>query len=467
MLKKFTERIQSLTSAELIFIILAFHSIFFLMSEVSEQSFATNYRTGFFLSSPNTHLINSPQVHKGFVIQIEECLTDKDCQISSLEIADDLGPALIFWLGNKFTPVIDDYSQINPNAYTKSKDHPLISRIFYIVIHFIFLILLLLWSKKTLGTAAALILNLSLSFFENFFFIAYSNDVYLFPVYMITVCLGLISFKHNTFKKVLVLGMVAGILCWFRSSSWIIFVGFCFVYFIYLIFKKQYKDSVKIGVGLLTAYLFFKLPLVIFNNPYHIFWHSMHAGLYEHGGIKTHDNKFIPLHLIKPEDYKNSVVVFDSWMDAIQSNIVSLHDPKIKIYSKEYESVLKQNYFELLKHDPIENLKFYLARIPKILSFYPYKEHVPSGEINFKPYNQFFGYLFFIIFILFIVNKQISSIYKVTFSFFLASSSIPSFLVHPNYIIYNAPILFSQWMIILILLSTTLKQYYRSQPLIQ
>lgn len=456
-LTTFYQRIKRITVKELLLITLVCHSFFFILAEISNYPFALNLRSQFFLASSNS---NNSASHNGFVIQLEKCLRDPNCNIRQINIADDIGPGLLFWIANKITPIKSQDAEFNSLAFSNAKSHPLLSRVIYIFIHFLFISLYVIWSSAILGKMVTLMSSLSLCVFENLFFISYSNDVYFFPIYTIILCIGLLLANHlnKSLTYYGFIGAFVGLLCWFRSSSWYIFLFFVLTFIATSFLKRKFNLHRGMLIALTCCYLFLKIPFLFFSNPYHIFWHSLHAGLFEKGGIVTVNNEFIPLHLASSKDLHGSIGSFDRWMDVVQAKIVNQKNPNTKIYSSEYEQIIKNDFFRLLKINPKKNLQFYLERIPSILSFNPFKEHLPTGEINYNPLNKVLGYLFgsFLIFFLFL--KSINRSCKFLLLSILAAATAPSLVVHPNYVIYNAPILFTQWLIIFITLSSIIKK---------
>lgn len=457
---RFFLRISKLTLTEILTLTLTLNLTFFIFGEIYQVNYAYNFKPEFNFAKNSVNHVQVTQIKylDGIFIQLDQCMNNPQCQIKNIVSADDIGAVLAYWIGNKITPTE------NLVETREGRSHPLSTRIFFFVIHFSLIILLILLGGKFLGKTTTLLLASSLCLFENLFYLTYSNDVYFFPIYVVILSLVFINPSKVDLKYFIITGILVGFFCWFRSTVWLIYLIsgmsslFCYNDNSFAFWKKINNPiNKKIFTTLFLAFLIMKIPLLFFNSATHTFWHSLHAGLYEKGGIINERLKFIPKHLIKPDDLTPKAVSFNEWYEKYQIRTAEQINPNLTVFSKEYEEILRKDYLRLIFSNPVENFLFYLRRIPKLLSFYPFKEHSRSGLIENTSHSSISGYLFLVILPLFLFYRKINVQKKILFLAFLFSASLPSFLVHPGYLTYNAPILFVQWMIIFTLLTEFIK----------
>jgi len=451
---KLRSKLVRLSKLDILILVVLVNGIFFVFGEIYQVQYAYNFKPEFHLAKNSVNNVPVTQIKytDGIFIQLDKCMTEPNCRIREIVSADDIGNVLAFWVGNKITPVE------NINNVREGRSHPLITKIFFITIHFATLIIFVLLGLVYLGKLETLLLALTLCLFENLFYMTYSYDVYFFPIYTIMLSIVFLDPTKIRFKYLLSIAALIGFFCWFRSTVWLIFLGSGMTYLFFNIKNNLKMKNYKILLALAITILVMKSPLLVFNNITHTFWHSLHAGLYEQGGIINEKLKFIPMHLIKPEDRTPRAATFYSWYEKYQIRTAEQINPNITVFSKEYEAVLKDDYLRIIFSDLKENIFFYLRRIPITFSFHPFKTHTRSGLIENNGIYPIAGYVFIIFFISFLFYKNIPILVKAILSVILITAAMPSLLIHPGYLTYNAPILFAQWMILIVFVGTFLKK---------
>ncbi len=438
-----------------------------MMAKLINLNFLTTYRPEFYLSilSYESSIHNdSSAPYTGFLVEFDRCIQDTECKLKNLKFIDEVAPGLVFWLSNKIDTRLERYGATSGaiGKFSKTSNHPLPNTLFYIGIHFLLIILITLISARIIGNIFGLLLGLSLCLFENLFILSYSNDVYLFPVYVMGICLLLLNLNMFKNYNILFLGILVGVLTWFRSSSWVVWISLWAITFVTnILSKNSNKDLKKILIFGFAAFFTMKIPNLIFQNPQHIFWHSLHAGLYEQGGIITVDGNFIPEHLTTNEDRLKAKLAIFRWSDSIQVDIARTVNKTVVPFSVEYEELIKKDFFRLIMLDPIKNILFYSKRALNVFDFYPLKEHDANGLVTEYPLSGWWTLFYFLLFLLFILDNAFQKNHKIFFTIMITASSLPSILVHSGYLTYNAPVLFAQWCLIAFFIAIKLSTFLK------
>lgn len=458
------KKLSTLSGLQVALLIVVTNLFFYLFAINSGYHFCTNSRAEFFLrnNSPANKFLGTLN-YEGFLPRLEKCLSQNDCKTKNLKSDDDIGSALVFWLGNKLTPKIN-LQNITDNDHLKFRDghnYPMASQIFYILFHLMMLGFFGFMATRLFSPLVALFLGISLSLFENFFYISYSMDIYFFPIYLIILSLVVLDLKAQSTFKLIIIGFLIGLCCLMRSSGSIIFYAILLSVGFVCLKERNYVSLKKLMIMFCVFLICFKSPSLIFKSSTHTFWHSIHTGLYEHGGAFDQNGHPVPKHLLK----ENKELDFKRWDDFLIYKIVHKVNPNSTLYDEDYDKIIKESYLKLLKKDYIANLFFYFRRLPILLSFNPYKTHA-SLPFNNSPFgyemyyaaafsenystSAIFSFCFVIVWLIFLFSNRIALSIRVFFSSALLASLIPGFLVHPSHTIYNAPILFTQWCIIAI-----------------
>ncbi len=435
-------------------LIIASNLLFFIFAETFSFNFATNSRPEFFLSHYSNEQNRFYEPFSGFLISLEDCLQNSRCSISTLSSPDDIGNAIIFWLGNKITPV---YQKSTPDEYvTTFRDpstHPLATRIFYILFHFIILALFSYIGFHTLGPLNTALTGISICIFHSIFYLTYSYDVYLFPLYAALISIFLL--KHNTFSyvSIIVFALFAGICTWFRATSLIIAIGTSLIAILLILKNNTPLVAKKIILFIMLVFFIAKAPSFFLKSSTHVFWHTLHAGLFDQGSHENIKGRLIPNFLLHTTEIKPHGLRYLRWNDQIQYNLVKDIAPAASLYSKEYEDVLKHDFLNLISLDWFATCQFYLSRIPWSYSLNPFKDVLYNGY--YTPLNldsPLKTYLYFSVFIIFFIcfiklNKA-SPLKLVVLISLLIFTAIPSVLVSSMHMNYSVATLLIQWIIV-------------------
>lgn len=459
-------KINSLSPVKIAFFVLITNVLFYYFASTNYYQFATNFRVEFFLRENTPAGKFAEKInYEGFLIKLNHCIQDEKCKLHDLKSDDDIGSILVFWLGNKLTPVVD-LNNLGPKTFLMFRtgaDYPLASKVFYISIHLLSFCLFCFFATQVFPATLVLFMGLALSIFENFFYISYSMDVYFFPIYVIMLSLVVLDLSKKSLMNLVIVGFFIGLFCLMRSSGSLIFYSAISSAGLFYLFKKKYQHIKMLAVLLISFLIVYKSPLLIFDSATHATWHSLHTGLYERGGSINEEGFPIPKHLLSSEKQKQ--LHFTRWDDALVYNIILNKNFKGFLYDKEYDELVKKSYLELLKMNPLASVFFYLKRLPILLSFNPYKYHpnmpftisAKSYEVLYSPKfveeystSVILSLIFLGFWMTFLYLKNISLLVKFFFFSTLLASLVPGFLVHPSHTIYNAPILFTQWFIIAI-----------------
>ncbi|MBX9703357.1 MAG: hypothetical protein K2X39_04310 [Silvanigrellaceae bacterium] len=196
------------------------------------------------------------------------------------------------------------------------------------------------------------------------------GDLYL-AYYAAAVILPLVALhviktsnKNYFFGACLAIGLLSGLLHYIRASS---YFGPFLVAVFFIVFSRIFSYSTQLK-GFLLYLIGFALVLGTFEKIYadaikdtkkklgitfavdkkHAFWHPMYLGL-----------GFLNI--------KNEYGI--SYDDAVGARSVASYDPKIVIYSNQYENILRQEFFKILFADPIFILVTLFAKIGVLLFF--------------------------------------------------------------------------------------------------
>lgn len=318
---------------------------------------------------------------------------------------------------------------------------PTIFILFHMTFAFIALICLWLFLKDYIGVIVASLVSSLYAWSPHFRHLAFSFDVYTytaFAVFFFWLLLHYLLQKDIKFLPILILTLLISVCSFFRTNSFHVLFGLP-LFLAYFYFKKKIvkKQIVYSCIVLLFSFIVTKTPNLFLERTSHVTWHPLHAGLFEFGGIIKEDMTPIPNFAITENDLKNKRFGVNRWDDAIEFSFAKSRKNDIKIYSDEYEDLLKEHFFELIKSEPIGYAQLILMRLLRILNFSPFLDHTKDSLMLPK----FVDYVFSTLSLLIILYAFYLSSGRVFWIILVASSStiLSPLLVHSGYIMYNYP----------------------------
>jgi len=177
--------------------------------------------------------------------------------------------------------------------------------------------------------------------------------------------------KHHDFKRTLIYFIVAGFVIGFSHSvrnhggtGVLIFIIFSILFTKKYSIKNRASFSAALMIGLLVVSIFFGLLMkqrddylstIEYAGPItsqRVFWHNVYYSL----------------------GYLNNWYGYDDWTDHEPSDTYSVRkvlsiNPDVKLFSAEYESILKQEYIKFVKSHPFFVLQTIFAKLGVLLMY--------------------------------------------------------------------------------------------------
>ncbi|MDH4469101.1 MAG: hypothetical protein QE271_13665 [Bacteriovoracaceae bacterium] len=385
-----------------------------------------------------------------FYKNLIHCYEVDECSYKQINsTADDPGHMGLFFFNYLLFPSDSSFDPKDYNSF------PTFVQFFYLLSFWVFLGIYFFNAVKIWGLLVATLGGLSFILFENFYHLAYSNDVYLFPVYGISA--ALIWFSPTIFSKkyIYALGIYCGILEWFRVGSGKYFLVGALIYILFYNNKilSRRREMLNYFFIIILSWLVSLLPKVILSNAGHSLWHAIHAGMFEEGGVEISGHRFVPNFLI--DEFKNEEVRqrFGSWSDQNQFAVVLRTNPKAALGSVEYDHILKNDYLNLVKAYPRKFLEFYVARFLKVIDLNPWKQHEADSHYQVNRWTSRISLAVFLFFIGAFLISPMSSHTKILFLAMMSLSLVGPILIHPTYVMYNISFYWMAFLLIYIVLS--------------
>ncbi|MCA9256022.1 MAG: hypothetical protein KDA33_10310, partial [Phycisphaerales bacterium] len=218
-----------------------------------------------------------------------------------------------------------------------------------------------LWRLTTPFVAAGVATLLIAS--PNWRFIAWSDDVYVFPLYAFTatcVAIAVINQRSRIAWPALIVSALAiGAACTFRNVSLL-----CVGPLLLLVVKPTILQTtasprstrIRAAATFLIATLCAVLPGKLVGSPGHVFWHPMHCGLAEFGGHEDAQARLYPWFFNESELPDDAVPVQD-WTDERSYRRARALIPNVVVCSPEYDAIMRDDYLALWKAYPVAMLQ--------------------------------------------------------------------------------------------------------------
>jgi len=273
-----------------------------------------------------------------------------------------------------------------------------------------------------------------------FRFLAFSSDVYLYPLFGFSIILAIIAKSkiNKSFFSTIFYIILFVIACFFRSTTFHLSI----LLPVYIILTKYFKTSSvnqmkKILISFVLIVSAYKTPTIFFTNISHTSWHMLHAGLCEFGcSINKKTDKYYPSVLIDKKLRTSAEYDYYShWSDIHQYRVVKSINNKAKLFESEYEEILKKDYMNIISHYKFSFVKLLLKRSWRIININPFMHLNMDSYIN----SSFTDYFFKILSILILVsgiflNRKIEVFFLLAVFFVLSMAPL---FVHSGYLMYN------------------------------
>ena len=314
----------------------------------------------------------------------------------------------------------------------------------FVVAHsvFVFFGILLLWWASCrllsfyLGTAFSLFIALS----PHFRFLAYSTDVYCFTLFSLCavwlLTTSLTRDHWSTWPKIVLLCLVIAFCSLFRSDAWHVALGIPF--FLALMALRRAVTRKMVAKSLVAFLLIvgcYQLPSLFFERTHHVMWHSLHAGLFEFGGVVTDERQVFPYFALEQAGDYEVIHKFDRWFDQAEVFHARQVSPDVEIYSAEYESILKAHFLELVSNSPGNYCVLLLRRLWRVLNVNPWADHDEDSELRPSSFDQVFKVVVLVVLVWGFFVSRSSRFWPALVTGLPVTLS--PMLVHSGYIMYN------------------------------
>lgn len=289
--------------------------------------------------------------------------------------------------------------------------------------------------------AAAMAVLLLLS--PNWRFIAYSDDVYVFPAYAFAATLAgiaIVNSKHRlAWPGILICGAAIGASCMFRSVS-ILCLGSVVAVGLFpgTFLGNVSRPLVRRRTAALTlvAVVVAIAPGILARSPGHVFWHPMHCGLGEFGGYEDAQARLYPW-FVPASDLPPDATPIEDWSDDRSFRRVRLIDSNIIKCSPAYESIMRSDYYDNWRRYPVGMVRTYAARLKNVLTLNPAQSHTADSRILRTPADTF-ALAAFLAMLVIAWRTRLNRRAWLMLAVFSPMLVAP-LIAHSGYIMYNAP----------------------------
>jgi len=350
---------------------------------------------------------------------------------------DDVGFGIIFSLGQFLEWPVEGFYTFNGLTY------PVFTIVFFLLFHLVSILVVFDVLKKSFPQKIIFFFLLLFLYAENYNFISYSSDVYLFPLYSFFWMLYLMDVIFNIdridwHKNIqLYLGCImVGITEWFRTKSALpamIFLGFI----VFRNMKTKHFKTILLALFLVLSTTL--APRLIFSNSSHTVWHSIYTGLFQEGIVIYANQDYLPQGYILNQNYNHKVVKrYIGWFDEATYAFAKNKIKNVRLYSKEYNEILKNEIFRLFINNPIFFAKLLFKRLLDVFDLNPFKRHSTYSEV-LPNHSTSLVFILLAAFSLIYQRKKLNTNFGTFFIITLFIMILPSLLVHSRFIMYSAP----------------------------
>ncbi len=288
-----------------------------------------------------------------------------------------------------------------------------------------------------IGIAALLLLS------PNWRLIAYSSDVYTFPMFALAATLMGVALL-NAKPRVAWPGLIACALAvaasaLFRNVS-ILCIGLALA--VALVPGVLCRDAARAKIRrralafFALALLLSKVPGLLLNSSGHVFWHPLHCGLAEFGGHEDAQARLYPW-FVPAADLPANAIPIDDWTDDRSFRRARQIIPDVKTCSAEYDAIMRDDYVDLWRKYPTGLLQTYGIRLANVFTLNPMHAHTTASRIVPSTTDR-------VLLIGWIATMLAAVLLRApnrTWFLLVALSPmlIPPIIAHSGYIMYNAP----------------------------
>lgn len=350
---------------------------------------------------------------------------------------DDLGTRLLLAGILRATGAAED-----PAARAPERT-PLLYYVLLWVVDAVLLVVLYLALRALLNRAVAFLLCLIYLVGANMRFIAFSGDVYVFPVYAAILLLAALALVRRRGARVSALLCVCvigvGLCNAFRNGSVLVAFGFvlCLLWPTGLVKREEARSvRLKATACLLGAVLVAALPRLTLGRSNHVFWHSFHCGLVEFGGHEDGRFNVYPF-FVPAADLPKDARPITRWNDQRQARLAGRIEPGVGHYTTEYESILREDALRIAATYPWGMVKLIARRLWRLTCLNPWQQHTVDSLILRHSSDTAWR--------LFWLGVCVGGIWAgisrrtVFLCLALLPLLLPPLLVHSGYIMYNMP----------------------------
>ncbi|MCB9854464.1 MAG: hypothetical protein H6818_02170 [Phycisphaerales bacterium] len=309
---------------------------------------------------------------------------------------------------------------------------------FALAVTMMFAALLHLTTPFVAAAIAALIL-----ISPNWRFIAYSDDVYVFPMYALAAALAAIAAlgarRRVAWPTLIGCAAVIGVSCIFRNVSVLCLAGlFVVAAFPSTFFTNELRRRIRIRAfaTIILAIVSGAAPGFLVKSTGHVFWHPMHCGLAEFGGHEDAQARLIPW-FVPAKDLPDDVTPINDWSDERSYRRARAAIPGVIPCSAEYDALMRDDYIDVWRRYPIGMLRTYAHRLANVLTLNPWQSHTTDSRIIASPFDAVAFALLIGLAVIAWRSRLPARNWMLTMAF--APMLVAPLIAHSGYIMYNAP----------------------------
>jgi hypothetical protein len=177
-------------------------------------------------------------------------------------------------------------------------------------------------------------------------------------------------------------------------------------------------------------------PGALIQGSGHSFWHPMSCGLAEFGGHEDARARLYPW-FVPEADLPTDATPINDWSDERSFRRVRAIDASIPLYSAEYESIMRGDYFDTWRRYPVGMLRTYAARFMNVVTLNPMQAHTADSRIIRTTTDAIAFAAFFVVVIVAWRTRLPRRAWFLLAAF--APMIVAPMIAHSGYIMYNAP----------------------------
>ena len=111
-----------------------------------------------------------------------------------------------------------------------------------------------------------------------------------------------------------------------------------------------------------------------------MFWHALHCGLAEFGGYEDSRGEIYP-YFVPRDALPPDARPVDCWSDQREVRFVQSVDPAIREWTPEYERVMRDDFFRIVRQNPAGTAGLIGRRLWRLMALNPWARHTADSEL--------------------------------------------------------------------------------------